>query len=156
MLLCSSPTLSVNDWKYSRQRLLFCRLHSVNLLLRCIQARTISPLVISHGIRIKFTKVFSCMATYFHLIPCKVFVSKQSFIKRKMWNLGRYNIKRYIAPSSIINIIFSEAFNFIVLYFNLVLFKGLVGKQLKKKYTLECTARVHWGCTFRLYWSRVP
>ena len=39
---------------------------------------------------------------------------------------------------------FSQAFNFIVLYFNLVLFKGIVGKQLTKKYTFKKGAmRVH-------------
>ena len=42
--------------------------------------------------------------------------------------------RRYIAPSSIIHIILSQAFS---PYFSLVLFKDIVIKQLTKKYTLK-------------------
>ena len=45
--------------------------------------------------------------------------------------------RRYIAPSSIIHIILSQAFSFIVPHFSLVLFKDIVRKQLTKKYTLK-------------------
>ena len=45
--------------------------------------------------------------------------------------------RRYIAPSSIIHIILSQSFSFILPYFSLVLFKDIVRKQLTKKYTLK-------------------
>ena len=60
--------------------------------------------------------------------------------------------RRYIAPSSIIHIVFSWAFGFIVPYFSLVLFKDIVRKQFPKMYTLKrfilgCTDCTLTGCT---------
>ena len=60
--------------------------------------------------RMKFTNVFSCMATYFNLVPCKLFENSPSLV----------------APLSLI-----------VPYFSLALFKSIFGKQFTKKYTLK-------------------
>ena len=99
------------------------------------------------------------MVTYFNLVPCKGFVWNQSFINCTT------RPRRYIAPSSIIHISF-----FITLYlhspiFSLVLFTGIVGKQLAKKYmllkcTLGCTEGALLGCTkpesLRTKWYVLP
>ena len=68
----------VHQWlKNSHWRPLFCRQHSIHLLLVCTQTKTLSPS--GSTFRKKIIKVFTWMATYFNLVPCKGFLWKQSF-----------------------------------------------------------------------------
>ena len=102
----------------------------------------------SSNFHINFTKVFSCMATCLNSV-----VGKLSFINRTTRSAIQgytqsalsectkkvpLSPRRYFAPSSIINIIFSKVFRLIiVLYFNLVLFQEISKTHLTKQKTFK-------------------